>query len=183
MNGENRPEELAERGAQAVAMNDKQVVEILGRNRLVNELLMAGLEVARPERDRGVDLIVYADRTPRVSAFVARPLQMKAAMESTFALDAKYRIFPNLLLVYVWRLADPAQAITYAMDYDEALSIAEAMGWLKTPSWLERGIYSNTTPGRKLVALMEPYIMTPERWWARLLEVAPQQAKEILITG
>jgi hypothetical protein len=183
MSGENRPEERAQKEHPGMAMNDPQVVEILGRNRLVNELLMAGLEVARPERDRGVDLIVYADRTPRVNAFIARPLQMKAAMKSSFALDAKYRLFPNLLLVYVWRLADPAQAVTYAMDYDEALSIAQEMGWLKTPSWLEKGIYSNTTPGRKLVALMEPYIMTPERWWARLPEAAPQQDKEVLIIG
>jgi hypothetical protein len=157
-----------------VAINDKQVVEILGRNRLVNELLMAGLEVARPERDHGVDLIVYADRTPRVTAFVARPLQMKAAMERSFVLEAKYRPFPNLLLVYVWRLADPAQAVTYAMDYDEALSIAQAMEWLGTKSWLEDGIYAATTPSPKLVALMEPYIMTSERWWARLLEGAPR---------
>ncbi len=166
-----------------MAINDKQVVEILGRNRLVNELLLTGLEVARPERDHGVDLIVYADRSPRVSAFVARPLQMKAAMEHSFALEAKYRPFPNLLLVYVWHLADPAQAVTCAMDYGEALSIAQVMGWLETPSWLEKGIYSNTTPGRKLVALMEPYMMTLERWWARLLEVAPQQDKEALITS
>ena len=40
---------------------DSQVVEVLGRNRLVSDLLQAGLEVALPVRDRGVDLIAYAD--------------------------------------------------------------------------------------------------------------------------
>lgn len=167
---EDSPEELVKKERPGAAINDKQVVEILGRNRLVNELLRAGLEVARPERDHGVDLIVYADRTPRTSAFVARPLQMKAAMERSFVLEAKYRPFPNLLLVYVWRLADPAEAVTYAMDYNQALSIAETMRWLETKSWVEDGIYAVPTPSRKLVGLLEPYIMTPERWWERLLE-------------
>ncbi len=32
---------------------DTQVVELLGRNKLVSDLLRAGLEVALPMRDRG----------------------------------------------------------------------------------------------------------------------------------
>ncbi|MHB2036215.1 MAG: hypothetical protein ACYCPW_05680 [Nitrososphaerales archaeon] len=41
---------------------DTQLVELAGRNWLTSELLKAGLEVARPERDRGIDLIAYVDR-------------------------------------------------------------------------------------------------------------------------
>jgi len=40
---------------------DSQTVEIIGRNYLVSRLVSDGLEVARPERDRGVDLIAYLD--------------------------------------------------------------------------------------------------------------------------
>jgi len=36
---------------------DTQTIEILGRNRLVTELISAGIEVALPLRDHGVDLI------------------------------------------------------------------------------------------------------------------------------
>src|SRR5205085_571466 len=57
---------------------DGQIVELRGRNWLVGELLRAGLEVARPERDRGIDLIAYAD-LDATGRFVARPIQMKAA--------------------------------------------------------------------------------------------------------
>ena len=38
---------------------DSQLIEIIGRNRLINELLRGGLEVATPLRDRGIDLIAY----------------------------------------------------------------------------------------------------------------------------
>ena len=38
-------------------MLDSQVTEYLGRNLLIDQLLRAGVEVAIPVRDRGVDLI------------------------------------------------------------------------------------------------------------------------------
>ena len=43
---------------------DTQTTELVGRNFLVSELLRAGLEVARPERDRGIDLVAYVDLDP-----------------------------------------------------------------------------------------------------------------------
>ena len=58
---------------------DSGVVAIIGRHRRIQELLGAGLEVAVPQRDRGIDLIAYVDRDSRVSDFVAVPIQMKAA--------------------------------------------------------------------------------------------------------
>jgi hypothetical protein len=36
---------------------DAQFVELAGRNWLVSQLIQGGIEVARPERDCGVDLI------------------------------------------------------------------------------------------------------------------------------
>ena len=66
---------------------DTQTIEILGRNRLVNELLVAGLEVAMPLRDRGIDLIAYVDLAAAVSKFAAVPIQMKAASERAFSIE------------------------------------------------------------------------------------------------
>jgi predicted methyltransferase MtxX (methanogen marker protein 4) len=55
---------------------DSQTVEIIGRNRLVNELLAAGLEVATPLRDRGIDLIAYVDLDEAIGRFAAFPIQL-----------------------------------------------------------------------------------------------------------
>ena len=60
---------------------DSQTIEILGRNRLVDELLVAGLEVATLLRDRGIDLIAYVDLAADASKFAAVPISMKAASE------------------------------------------------------------------------------------------------------
>jgi len=61
---------------------DTQVVEIIGRQRMIAELLQDGLEVAMPIRDRGVDLIAYADLNQQLTRFAARPIQMKASTRS-----------------------------------------------------------------------------------------------------
>lgn len=148
---------------------ESQIVEVLGRNRLTDELLRAGLEVARPVRDRGIDLIAYADLSSSVPSFIARPVQMKAASVAGFGLDRKYEKFPNLLIAYVWRLAQPDAAVTYALSYAEAFQVAETMGYTATESW-RRGTYVNTSPGAKLQRLLDPFKMTGAKWWERVTQ-------------
>lgn len=144
---------------------DSQLVELVGRQRLITELLRADLEVAIPMRDRGIDLIVYADLN--VASFRAVPIQMKAASDSSFAVDQKYSKFPNLLIAYVWYLQDPDRAVTYALSYPEALQVATQMGYTATKSW-ESGIYTTTRPSQRLLELLEPFRMTPDKWRLRI---------------
>jgi len=148
---------------------DTQVVELLGRNRLIDELLRAGLEVAIPERDRGIDLIAYADVISRVKTFIARPIQMKAASAKVFSLHTKYAKFPNLIMAYVWDLEDKKNTCVYALTYQEAFAVCNEMGWTKTASW-KKGGYSSNRPSKRLKELLKPYKMTPQKWWKKINE-------------
>ena len=143
---------------------DTQTIELLGRNRLIDELLLAGLEVALPARDRGVDLIAYVDMESKVSAFVAVPIQMKAASTRAFSVDRKYAKIANLVIAYVWGLQKPEHAVTYAMSYRDAVGVADGMNYTKTPSW-GRGQYSTSAPSKKLCNLLQPYKMSSAAWW------------------
>lgn len=148
---------------------DSQITEIIGRNWLVNELLSAGLEVATPLRDHGIDLIAYFDldvskESPHLARFMARPIQMKAINGERFMLDRKYEKFPDLLLVYVWHLEDPARTVAYALTYSAAHDIAERMGWTATETWKQRGTYNMSMPSKALISLLEVYRATGERW-------------------
>lgn len=148
---------------------DAQTIEIIGRNKLINELLKAGLEVALPMRDRGIDLIAYVDigRDEKLQSFVACPLQMKAATLCSFGVNQKYEKFPNLILTYVWYLDSPDRNITYALTYAEAFRVAEELGWTKTASW-DHGNYTTNNPSKNLLALLEPHQMTPDKWWNKV---------------
>jgi hypothetical protein len=160
---------------------DTQIIELIGKQRLTSELLRAGLEVAIPIRDRGIDLIVYADIDERLTQFVACPIQMKAATTRSFGLARKYARVRNLLIVYIWELHDLSQTVIYALTYPEALAIAEKLGWTKTKSWrfLHRA-YSTTRPSAEIVALLEPYRMTSDKWWQKITGLTELTLKSTL---
>lgn len=63
--------------------------------------------------------------------FLAYPIQMKAATGVVFSLHARYERFSKLILVYVWNLGDSAHTTYFALTYEEALQIADGMGWIK----------------------------------------------------
>jgi hypothetical protein len=65
--------------------------------------------------------------------------------------------------------------VTYALTYPEAQSVADQMGWTFTHSWSVGG-YGTTEPSRKLVNLLDPHRMTPEKWWQKVTG-NPQQRR------
>lgn len=151
---------------------DSRQVELLGRNRLIDELLRDNLEVALPVRDRGIDLIAYADRDDRVTEYRACPIQLKAAWKQTFGVDQKYERFPGLLIVYVWNLgSDTGDAVTYAMNYQQCCKIADTMGWNRTRSWW-RHVHADKRAGKRFLELLEPFRMKPGSWW-KLIVTGP----------
>jgi hypothetical protein len=158
---------------------DSQIVELAGRNWLMSQLLQAGLEVAKPERDRGIDLVVYLDLDKAVGDFIACPVQIKSASARSFGLNPKYKRFPRLLLVQIWHVKESHKTEAFAMTYDEALSVARKMGWTKTASWKtgagtgKRGysVHTVSDDGR-LWTLLEPFKMNPKKWKHKIVEVA-----------
>lgn len=142
---------------------DSQQVEILGRNRLIGELVAADIEVALPLRDRGVDLVAYVDLGSQTAAFAGCPIQMKAASARYFGVHRKYAKFANIILAYIWGLDRPEYAETYALAFPEAVAVATEMGWTKTVSWAKDG-YSTSNPTARLLGLLAPYRMTAEKW-------------------
>ena len=159
-------------------MRDTQLIELRGRHRLVEELLRAGLEVSLPVRDRGIDLVAYAELSAQVRRFAARPIQMKATSSAFFMIDRKYEKFPDLLIAFIWHVLEPTKTEIYALTHEESVYVADAMGYTKTDSWLgrtksalrsKRGAYSTTRPSRKLKKLLEPYKMSPEKWRSRVI--------------
>ena len=59
-------------GRKVTQKDDKQASSIIGRNWLVSELYLAGIEVARPERDHGIDLIAFLISTRAVGSSPVR---------------------------------------------------------------------------------------------------------------
>jgi len=142
----------------------------------MSQLLQARVEVAKPERDRGIDLIAYIDLDESVGDFIACPIQIKAASERSFGLDPKYERFPRLLLVHVWHVSDSHRTKAFAMTYPEALTIATKLGWTETASFKtgagsgRRG-YSvhQISDKHKLMECLHSYEMTVDKWKDKII--------------
>lgn len=150
---------------------DSQLVEIIGRSRLIESVLRAGLEVAIPQRDHGIDLIVFdeGDRHRR-KAFRAIPIQMKSSSTQQFVISRRYEQFPDLRIAHVWNVHDTAAVEIYVLTHEESVRIGDQVGWTKTRSW-SLGAYSKRgiRAGTPIHAALAPYrVATPEDWRTRL---------------
>lgn len=130
---------------------DSQQIEILGRNVVKGAIIEANLEVATPERDNGIDLIMF--RWSNAGEFHAWPIQIKSASKFSFGMDRKYEKIPGLIMVFVFECRNSTREI-YAMTYRQMVGVGEAMGWTKTPSWKDKNGYSTRHLSPKLQALL-----------------------------
>ena len=146
---------------------DSQLTEIAGKHLLISRLVAAGLEVAEPLRDKGIDLVVYRDGDGGKD-FAAYPIQLKASSHESFSLDRKYERFSRLLIAYVWNVQDPERSDVYALTFSDAMQVMEKKGYAKTDSWTRKGYYFVRSAGAELKEILEPYKMTTERWQEKL---------------
>ena len=141
-------------------------VERIALPHLEVSVLRAGLQLATPTIDSGIDAIVFSTD----GGFHARPIQLKAFSGRGWSLYPRYEKFDQLLMTYVW-CATTAEAAVLVMTYAEAFRVAEAMGFTKTASWIT-GLKSgkpgyavtNMRVDGKLHRLVRPYLATPKRW-------------------
>ena len=113
---------------------DSQQVEIVGKHILIANLLAAGIEVAEPMRDRGIDLIAFIDGKSG-GRFEACPIQVKAATDQSFGLDKKYEKSHNLRIVFIWNATIPKDSELYSLTYEEAESVLHEMKYSLSESW------------------------------------------------
>jgi hypothetical protein len=115
--------------------HDGQLIEIAGRNWLVSQLIQCGIEVATPERDKGVDLIAYVE-APR---FRACRIQLKVTTDPTFV--AYREKHSGMLMVYIWHIDDPPKTVAFAMRTAQARQIVKAKGWHENRAWTKANGY------------------------------------------
>lgn len=142
-------------------------LELLGRGKLTEQLLRAGLDTAIPTIRGDIDLFVYG--SAKQGGFVVCPVRLRASASRSFSLDGRYEAVPNLIHVFVWGLSSDQVSI-HALTHKEAALVAEELGCNLGPSW-QKELYSGPHQNKTLVELMERYRMTPEKWVEKLAAV------------
>ena len=150
---------------------DKQQVEIIGRSHLIAHLTLGGIEIARPERDKGIDLVAYVDTRP--NGFLVSPLQIKASRKPRVGTWAKYNAIPSLLMVFVW-VPEGGPVTIVAMTQAETMQLAHDVGWTQAKKWrrvaaedpTKLAYTTEVTP--KIRPHLTEFTMTPDMWVSRM---------------
>jgi hypothetical protein len=146
--------------------NHSNVIEVLGRNHLIAQLVEDDVHAAIPLWDQGVDLVAYFQGA---AGLIARPIQLKVAESSRWGLDKKYADVTGLLLVYVWNVRKTNDVEIYAMTYAQALTHLTANDkYTKTNSWTIKGGYSIAPVRNRLWESLQPFRMSRGKWRSRL---------------
>ncbi|MFE3557294.1 hypothetical protein ACFXKW_20865 [Streptomyces sp. NPDC059193] len=153
-------------------MNDTGATEVLGRSWLTTELIRSAVEVARPERDIGVDLIAYTS-----GATWMLPIQLKTIGLTGLTVFRKYVDEP-VALVYVLLgdrdggFAGRTETTAYLLTPEEAWELPTALGQKFDPDF---NTYRFSSLTRALVEKLEPHRVPPGTWRERLAQLAPLQ--------
>jgi len=130
---------------------DSQQVEIAGKSILTSLFVSENIEVAKPVRDKGIDLIIYSNKSS--DKFNAIPIQLKASTNKGFSIDSKYAKFPNLHMAYVWNVGDPQKSEIFIISYQQAVQLTNAL----TKYFTKHGNYAVTRPSKKFILLISKF--------------------------
>jgi hypothetical protein len=149
--------------------NHSNIIEVLGRNHLIAQLVEDDVHAAVPLWDQGVDLVAYFARVGRL---VARPLQLKVSETSRWGVYKKYAEIEDLLMVHIWHVKQSSAVEIYAMSYLEAKSLLEKTStYAQTETWKKPMGHYDTSPIRTNTPLwlsLQPFRMGKGKWQARL---------------
>ena len=133
---------------------DTKQVELIATSWLESILMRQGFEVARPVRDKGIDLIVYLDNSD--DEFSATPIQIKSAQGKTFSIQRKYED-RGIVMAYIWGATGDNPTL-FLVPYDDAVDLLELIGnAAESASWKTKKQYSTQAPSKKLFEALSKY--------------------------
>ncbi len=89
---------------------------------LGEKLSSAGIRLAFPEYDSGIDFIAYSTD----GRFLSAPVQLKASTQQGFQTNKKYLQIPDLRIVYLWHVGlDLTKIKAFCLPYNKAEEIVD----------------------------------------------------------
>ena len=146
---------------------DAATLRLIGRNRVIDDLLRAGIHVSLPIADgSGVDLFAYSVPKSPHEPWISAPIRVRASSGRAFGVDEGAERIAGLLHAFVWGVGSSDERV-YVLSHREARRIAEQMGFA-LPQTGQFALYEHQAPVKSLMELIEPFRITPEMWREKL---------------
>ncbi len=152
-------------------MSDTGATEVLGRCWFTSQLLRSGVEVARPERDIGFDLLAYTS-----SASWMLPIQLKTVGLNGLTVFQQYVGEPVALAYVILGDQDGGNAgrsetNAYLLTPEDAWALPTVLELKHDPDVHTTYRFASLT--RPLLEQLEAHRVEPGGWQERLGQLAP----------
>jgi hypothetical protein len=149
--------------------NHANIIEVLGRNHLIAQLIEDGVHAAIPLWDHGVDLLAYYEYEGHL---LARPLQLKVSEKSRWEVYKKYAEIKDLLMVHIRYVKQSSDVEIYAMSYAEAEDLLTKTSTYATTQTYTNpmGHYDISPVPKEVRNSLQRFRMGQGKKWRELLE-------------
>jgi hypothetical protein len=142
-----------------------ETLQLLGRARLIDELLEDGLNVALPMRAGEIDMLAYIDSSATQYPMASVPIKVKSLCSFPISTAIEGVRSPCLLTAFVWGTNAPARAPIFALTLAE-LVVVKMIGVINRANAAQAGgAFDEAYRSNAILPdVLEPYAMSVGKW-------------------
>jgi hypothetical protein len=148
------------------------MLELVGRARLMDELLEDGVNVALPMSACEIDMLAYVDSRTAAGRMVSVPIKIATCCADALSSNLEAARAPGLLIALVWGISNPEHLRTFALTPAE-LTVVKMIEIIERAGAARSGESPDQARTREAVLqnALEPFAMSPGKWRQKIIAI------------
>jgi hypothetical protein len=149
-----------------------EMLELVGRARLMDELLEDGVNVALPMGACEIDMLAYVDSRTAACRIVSVPIKVASFCSDALSSNLDATRASGLLIALVWGISNPEHVRTFAFTPAEltVVKMIEMIGRANAARSAEPPDQACTRE-TVLQNALEPFAMSPGKWRKKIIAI------------
>jgi hypothetical protein len=141
---------------------DSEMLELVGRARLMDEMMEDGVNVALPMGACEMDMLAYVNSRTGPCRIVSVPINVASFCSDALSSNLEAARVSGLLIALVWGIGNPEDVRTFALTPAE-LTVVKMIEII--------GRANACTPEVVLRNALEPFAMSPGKWRKKITAI------------
>jgi hypothetical protein len=158
---------------------ESEMLELVGRARLMDELLEDGVNVAVPMGACEMDILAYLDSGTAACRIVSVPIKVASFCSDALSSNLWAARASGLLIALVWDISNPEHVRTFAFTPAE-LTVVKMIEVIQRASAARSGERPDQACTREAVLqnALEPFAMSPGKWRKKLIAILEDKSTQ-----
>ena len=148
------------------------MLDLVGRARLMDELLEEGVNVVLPTGASEIDMLAYVDSRTAACTIVSVPIKVTSFCSDALSSNLEAARASGILIMLVWGVSNPEHVRTFAFTPAE-LTVMKMIGIIGRTGAAGSGEPADQrrTPEAVLQNALERFAMSPGKWREKIVAI------------